>query len=34
MAIGLFEHNGVAHHPGDLGMKEIAERVYSAMQNL
>ena len=34
MAIGLFEHNGVAHHPGDLGMKEIAERIYFAMQNL
>lgn len=30
-AIGLFSHKGVANHPGDKGMKAIAERILKAV---
>lgn len=33
-AVGLFEHGGVAMHPGDLGMKSIAERIFEKMKNM
>lgn len=32
MAIGLFWHDGVAMHPGDLGMQRIAERIVKALE--
>ncbi len=33
-AIGLFSHEGVANHPGDIGMKNIADRILAELEKL
>lgn len=33
-AMGLFEHTGVAGHPGDLGMRHIAERIMDKVKEI
>lgn len=32
-AIGLFEHKGVANHPGDLGMQAMSDRIFEVLKN-
>ncbi len=33
-ALGLFQHRGVANHPGDKGMQEIADRIWLALRSM
>lgn len=32
-ALGLFEHSGIAAHPGDLGMKTIADEIWEKLRH-
>ena len=34
MAIGLFKHQGVARHPGDLGMRRLADLILAGFPNV
>ena len=34
LAVGLFEHPGVQHHPGDKGMQALADRIVPALKKI